>query len=86
MIADPALNDRLSHVPVPLIIVDGSHGPIDRNLMEVGSTQARELRVRVGEETALQQGIIREIDAGDEMTWMEGYLFRFGKKAIGVAI
>ncbi|STS81930.1 Uncharacterised protein [Klebsiella pneumoniae] len=51
-----------------------------------GPTQAANLRIGVREETPLQQRIVAEINARDDMSGMEGRLFIFGKEVIRVAV
>ena len=54
--------------------------------MEIGSPQTTNLRIGIGEQTALQQRIVCEIYARDDMAGMEGDLFVFGEEIIGVAV
>ena len=44
------------------------------------------MRIGVREETPLQQRIVAEINARDDMSGMEGRLFIFGKEVIRVAV
>lgn len=45
--------------------------PVDGDLLEVGPAVSVQLRVQVREETSLQQGIIGEIDATDDVARLE---------------
>ncbi len=54
--------------------------------MEIRSAEAAYLGIGVGEEAPLQQRIVAEIDARDDMPWMEGRLFVFGKEVVRVAV
>ena len=54
--------------------------------MKVGSTETNQLRVRVGEQAALQQRIVGKVDARHDVPGMEGNLLGFRKKIIGIAI
>src|SRR6476659_6338739 len=46
VIADAALIDRLPHMAVPLIVMHGCDGTIDRDLVKIRTAQAEELGVR----------------------------------------
>src|ERR1019366_8448762 len=48
---------RHLHVPVALMIGKRALGRVDRDLVKIGRTQARKLRVEIGEQTALQQRV-----------------------------
>src|SRR5689334_9371020 len=61
-IGDPTLMDFSLHVAVALKVGEGALGAVDRNLMEVGTTEPDKLRVQVREETTLQQRILGEVD------------------------
>ena len=69
-----------------LIVVDRRNRGVNGNLMEVGSTQSRQLGIDVGVNPSMQQGIVAEIDARNDMRGTKRDLFRFCKERIGVAI
>ena len=50
--------DGLAHEAVALVVVQRRHRPVDRDLVEVGAAEPRELRVGVGEQAPLQQRIV----------------------------
>lgn len=52
---------------VALVVVDWLRIAVDRDLHKVGSAEAGELRVEVGEEAALEQGVVREVDTGHQV-------------------
>jgi hypothetical protein len=55
--------------------VDGNAGAVDGELFEVWTTVAVELGVKVGEETALEEGVFGEVNSSDDVTGLElGYL------------
>src|ERR1035437_1538327 len=54
LIRNAARRLRHLHVPVALLVGEWALGRIDRNLVEVGRTQARKLRVVIRVQTALQ--------------------------------
>ena len=56
---------------VAVVVVDGHARLVDGQLFKVGAAVAVELRVQVGEETALQEGILGEVDASDEVARLE---------------
>src|SRR5450756_315459 len=77
---------RHLHVSVALLVGERALGRIDRDLVEIGRTQARKLRVVIGEQTALQQWIIREIDAWHDMRRTVSNLFGFSEEIVRPAI
>ena len=78
--------DRLAMHRIALVVMKRAHRPVDRNLVEVRAAQAADLRIRVREQTPLQQRIVREIDARHDMPRMERHLFGFGEEVVRVAI
>ena len=66
--------------------VDGGMGPVDRQLVEVWAAQAGQLRIEVGEVPPLQQGVVAEIDARNDMRGAKRDLFRFRKEIIRIAV
>ena len=59
---------------------------VDGQLVEVGRAQARQLRVEVRKQSALQQRIVREIDARHQMRRAERDLLGVGKEVVGPAV
>lgn len=51
--------------------MDGDAGLVDGELFEVGAAVAVELGVEVGEETALEEGVVGEVDAADDVAGLE---------------
>ena len=78
--------DRLPHVAVPLIVMHRGERTIDRNLVEVRPAEPNQLSIRVGEQTALQQRVIGEVDSRNNMAGMKSHLFGFGEEVVGIAI
>jgi len=66
--------------------MERAFGRVDRDLVEIGRAQPRLLRVEVGEESALQQRIVAEIDAGDDVRRQEGDLLGLGEEIVDVAV
>jgi hypothetical protein len=58
--------DRIAHrhVPVLLVMRDGTLRCVERQLREIHAAEALQLRVEIGEVAALEQRIIAEVDAG----------------------
>ena len=54
--------------------------------MEIRPAEAANLRIGIGEESALQQRVVAEVYSWNDMPGMEGRLFVFGKEVIRVAI
>ncbi|MPN52438.1 hypothetical protein SDC9_200099 [bioreactor metagenome] len=71
---------------VTLEVVIRAGRAVDWDFVEVRSAKTANLRIGIGEQTPLQQGIVREINAGNDMAGMKGDLFVFGEEIIGVAV
>jgi len=56
---------------ITIIVVDGHAGLVDGDLLEVRSTVAVNLGVDIGEEATLEEGVVGEVDAADNMTWVQ---------------
>lgn len=56
---------------VAVVVVDWCAGTVDGELLEVGAAVTVELGVEVGEETALQEGVLGEVDTADDMARLE---------------
>jgi hypothetical protein len=57
--------DEVLCCAVAVIVVDGDVWPVDRELLEVGAVVPVQLRVEVGEESALEERVVCEVDAAD---------------------
>ncbi|MNJ65354.1 hypothetical protein D3C77_613630 [compost metagenome] len=86
MVADLAYINRLPPIAVPLIVVERAHRPVNRQLMKIRSPKPDQLRIRIGEQAALQQRIIGEINPWHDMPWMEGHLLRLRKYVVHVTV
>ncbi|MNJ59321.1 hypothetical protein D3C77_550020 [compost metagenome] len=86
MIADLPHIDRLAGISVPLIVVERADWPVDRQLVEVRPAKADELRIGIGEQPALQQRVIGEVDPWHDMPWMEGHLLCLGEYIVHIAV
>ena len=72
---------------VALQVLEGAAlGLVDRDLVEVDRAQARQLRVLIGEQPALQQRIFREVDARRDVGRQEGGLLGLGEEVVRVAV
>jgi hypothetical protein len=69
-------------VPVLLEMRDRALGRVDRQLGEVGAAQPLELGVQVGEVPALQQRVVGEVDAGDDVLGAERHLLGLGEEVV----
>ena len=78
--------DRLPHIAVPLVVVHGHDRPVDWYFLEIGAAQADKLRIGVGKQPALQQRVVREIDARYHMAYMECRLLRFSEEVFRIAV
>jgi hypothetical protein len=85
-VVGPSLVDCLAVEAVTLVVVDLGDGAVDGDFVEVGAAQADQLGVEVGEETALQQGVVGEVDARYHVPRMEGHLLGLGEEVVRVAV
>lgn len=63
--------DLLLTEAVTVVVVDGLARTVDGDLLEVGTAVTGQLGVQVGEQTALQQGVIGEVNARNDVTGLE---------------
>ena len=63
--------DEILSSTVTVVVMDGDHRPVDGQLLEVRPTMSVQLGVEVGEDPALQQRILGEVDPPDDMAWLE---------------
>lgn len=56
---------------VAVVVVDRHTGLVNGQLLKVGTSVTVQLGVQVGEQTALEQRVIGEVDTTDEMTGLE---------------
>ncbi len=68
------------HVAVLLEVVHRAARGVDRDVGEVRPAQPLKLGVEVGEVAALQQGVVAEADAGDDILGAERHLFGLGEE------
>jgi hypothetical protein len=86
LIGHPARNRVHPAHAVALEIAHRTARPIDRQFVEICAAEPADLRVGIGEQPALQQRVVGEIEAGHEMARMEGCLLCFGEEIDGIAI
>ena len=85
-VRDPATVDGLAVDAVALVVVQGRQRGVDGDFMEVGAAQARDLRVHIRVDAALQQRVVGKIDAGYDVRRAKGHLLRLGEKIVGIAV
>ncbi len=85
-VGDAALLRAHGHVAVALHVHDGAARCVDGDLLVVGTAEAAELGVDVGEVAALQQRVVGEVDAGDDIGGGEGDLLGLGEVVVDVAV
>lgn len=61
-------------------------GLVDGDLGEIWAAQTGQLGIDVGEEPALQQGVVCDVDARDQMAGVEGHLFGLCEVVGGVLV
>ncbi len=86
LIAGASLHHRLAHEAVALVAVDRAQWTVDRQLVEIGAAQARELRIQVGEQPPLQQRVIGEIQSRHQVPGVEGHLLGLREEVVRVAV
>lgn len=65
--------------PVAERVIDRRVRTVDRQLGEVRPAQPAELGVDVGEQAHLQQRVVGDVDAGHQVSGVEGHLLGFGE-------
>lgn len=63
--------DLLLTEAVTVVVVNGLARTVDGDLLEVGTAVTGQLGVQVGEQTALQQGVIGEVNARNDVAGLE---------------
>ena len=71
---------------IALIVVHWCHRAIDRNLVKIGTAETNQLGIRVGEQAALQQRIVGEVDARNDVPGVKRHLLRFGEEVVRIAV
>ncbi len=71
---------------VALVVVERTQRTVDRDFVEVRPTETQQLGVGVGEQPALQQRIVGEVDARHDMADVEGGLLGLGEEVVRVAV
>ena len=78
--------DGLPLYAIALIVVDLSDRGVDRQFAESSGRRADLAACRGTKSSALQQGIVAEVNAGHDMLRAERHLLGFGKEVVRVAI
>ena len=86
LVVGAALVDRLAMEGVALVVVERAQRAVDRDLVEVRPTETQQLGVGVGEQPALQQRVVGEVDARHDMADVEGGLLGLGEEVVRVAV
>ena len=73
-------------MPVALHVGEGTFGPIDRNLVEVGRSQTRKLGIEIRKVAPVEQRIVRKINAGDEILCTKSDLLGFSEYVCWIAV
>lgn len=63
--------DQVLSSTIAVVIVDRNNRSVDGKLFKVGTTVAVKLGIEVGENAALQQRVIGEVDASHNVTRLE---------------
>src|SRR5690606_10207774 len=75
--------DRLAVDAVALVVMNRGDGPVDRDLVEIGTAEPRKLGVEIGEQPSLEKRVVSEIDARNDVARVESGLFGLGKEVVG---
>ena len=74
------------HVTVLLEVSNGALRRVDGKVREVRSAEALQLGVEIGEVAALEQRIVGEVNAGDDVLGAEGNLLGLGEEVVDRAV
>ncbi len=77
---------RLAVQAVALVVLHRRQRRVDRDLVEIGAAEPGELRIHVGVDAAGKQGIVGEVDAGNDMRGAERDLLGLGEEIVGVTV
>ncbi|MCY1333938.1 hypothetical protein D9M69_196790 [compost metagenome] len=86
LVGSPPAVDLLAMRRVALVVVERTERLVDRDLVEVRPAEAQQLRVGIGEQPALHQRVVAEIDARHDVADVEGHLLGLGEEVVGVAV
>ena len=86
LVGHTAPRDGLAVHAVTLVVVHRRQGRVDRQLVKIGTTQTRDLRVHIRVNATGQQRIVGKINARNHMRGAKGDLLGLGKKVVGVAV
>ena len=85
-VGDASPIDRLAMHAVALVVVRWRHRCIDRNLVKVGSAEARYLRVYVRVNASSEQRIVGEVQSRHDVCRAERYLLGFSEEIVWVTV
>ena len=86
LVVGAALGGHRLHHPVALHIGEGTARGVDWDLVEIGRAEPRFLRVEVGEQAALKQGVVGEINPRDDVGGEKRNLLGLGEEIVDVAV
>ena len=73
-------------VAVALVVdLEGANWTVDRNLMKIRAAETNQLGVQVRKQSALQQRIVREVNARDKIWHAKCHLFSFREKVVRIS-
>jgi hypothetical protein len=56
---------------ISVVVVNRNMWTVDWELLEIWPAMAIELGVQIGKDTTLKKGVLREVNAADDVTWLE---------------
>ena len=86
LVGHAAARNRLAMQAVALVVVHRCQRRVDGNFVKICTAQARDLGVDVGVNTAVQQRVVAEVDAGNDMGGAKRHLLGFRKEIVRVAV
>ena len=86
LIGDTPGRNVLALDAVALEVAHRAARPVDLELVKIRPAEANELGVGVGEQAALQQRIVGEVDARHDVSGVEGDLLGLGEEVVDVAV
>ena len=86
LVIGAALGDEGLHLAVAGEVAERAARLVDRDLVEIGGAKAAVLRVEVGEQAALKQRVVGEIDPRRDVGGEEGDLLGLGEEIVDVAV
>ena len=86
LVSDSTASNRLTMQSIALIVVYRGDRRVDGDLMKIGPAQTGQLSIDVRVNSSMQQGIVAEIDSGNDMRRAKRDLLCFREEVIGISV